>query len=245
MTVFILKIIAVISMLIDHIAYAFPDFVGNAYDFMRSLGRFAFPLYCFLIAEGYYHIKDKPEKVKQHFTRLIVLTFLSEVPFDLVLYRDYYNISGQSVMLTLLMGMFALMAIDKFKDNRLYGVFSLTVVIQVSGILMILFYYWYLSKHRDDSIKTKYLLLTVFSLTYLAVQNYFNYGKPAIKELLSRSLEDWNWMVPFFVINLVLVLYNGKNGYKNKILNSCYAYFYPVHLMIIALVLVLTGDFFA
>ena len=60
MSVFILKLIAMGSMVIDHLGYSY--FFGN--QVMRFIGRFAFIIYAFLIAEGYYHLKRKLNRLK-------------------------------------------------------------------------------------------------------------------------------------------------------------------------------------
>ena len=56
---FTLKIIAVVTMLIDHIAMAFLAQGSSLYMVMRSIGRLSFPIYCFLLVEGFYHTRDK------------------------------------------------------------------------------------------------------------------------------------------------------------------------------------------
>ena len=61
-TSFTLKIIAIISMLIDHTTVALYDIIPgelwDLYDIGRWIGRTAFPLFCFMIVEGYYHRAD-------------------------------------------------------------------------------------------------------------------------------------------------------------------------------------------
>ena len=241
MTVFILKLIAVLTMLCDHVATTFMN--GNAV--MRSIGRTAFPIYAFLIAEGFYHIKNDPGKVRKHFSRLLVLTLVSEIPYDLMETGKLFDWSSQSVMLTLLVGMAGLMVIERFKDFPLFiGFVCIIAAIstyftvpnyKMTGVLMIFFYYWFVSCCRDASITRKYLILLVFTVIYLPIYNWVRYGFPDITELTERSLKGWGWLVPYIWINLLLAGYNGKNGYKNRILNICYAWFYPVHMLILAI----------
>ena len=75
MTVFALKILAVVSMFIDHSGAVL--FRGDMW--MRYVGRFAFPIYAFLIVEGYLHTRD----VRKYLIRLGVFALISEIPFDL------------------------------------------------------------------------------------------------------------------------------------------------------------------
>ena len=272
MTVFVLKIIAVLTMLCDHIGSA----LLNNNGVMRSIGRTAFPIYAFLIAEGFYHIKDRPDtdtdpssaasrsssgspavkispNVKKHFTRLLLLTLISEIPYDLMEEGRFFNWGDQSVMLTLLAGMAGLIIVEYFREFPVfvcvfYAAASLAMYLAhpnyfVSGLFLILFYYWFVNKCRDCSVAKKYLILTAFSLVYLPLYNWIRYGFPGLGDLVARSLKGWSWLVPYIWINLLFAAYNGKNGYKNKVLNTCYALFYPVHMLIIAIIEFAIGKF--
>ncbi len=263
-------------MLCDHLASAFFD--GNAV--MRSIGRTAFPIYAFLIAEGFYHIKNRStadeklaggygsngtsldkgisgiaisSKVKKHFTRLLLLTLISEIPYDLMEEGKFFAWNSQSVMLTLLVGMAGLLIVEYFRNFPVfivvfYVVAALAMYLArpnyyVAGIFMILFYYWYANNCREWPVWKKYLILTAFSLVYLPLYNWIRYGFPGLEELVTRTLKGWSWLVPYIWINLLFATYNGKNGYKNKTLNMCYALFYPVHLLIIAIIEFAIGKF--
>lgn len=76
-----LKIIAVITMLIDHIAYVLQiySYSYSTYHIMRIIGRIAFPIFAFMIAEGAKHTRD----IRKYLLRLLIFAFISEVPFDL------------------------------------------------------------------------------------------------------------------------------------------------------------------
>ena len=78
-TSFVLKIIAIISMLIDHTTVALYEVIPGdmwvIYDVGRGIGRTAFPLFCFMIVEGYYHTRNR----WRYLGSLIVLAFISEI----------------------------------------------------------------------------------------------------------------------------------------------------------------------
>ena len=91
----ILKLIACVSMLVDHIgAELFPAAIG-----FRVIGRLAFPIYCFLLVEGMRRTHS-PEK---YILRLFFGIFLAELPFD-YLFFDGFTWEHQSVMVTLTLG---------------------------------------------------------------------------------------------------------------------------------------------
>lgn len=79
MSVFTVKLLAIASMFIDHLAVAlFPRFLSPAvYHAMRGFGRMAFPLFAFLIVNGYQKTRD----ASRYLTRLTAFAFLSQVPF--------------------------------------------------------------------------------------------------------------------------------------------------------------------
>lgn len=104
----ILKLIACVTMLIDHIGAA----LMPQYIWLRYIGRVAFPIYCFLLPEGVHHTKDP----KKYGIRLAIGVLLAEIPFDLALFGGippYY----QSVMLILLVA-FCMALFMKQARNR-------------------------------------------------------------------------------------------------------------------------------
>lgn len=98
MSVFVLKLIAVCSMLSDHIAvFLYPMFITKTtYVWMRCAGRVAFPIFAFLIVNGY----QKTHDVKRYLTRLIAFAAVSEIPHALATGKHLYNGGGLSVTLS-------------------------------------------------------------------------------------------------------------------------------------------------
>jgi hypothetical protein len=76
MTAFLLKIIACIGMLLDHTWAAFPF---SALRLFNSIGRFVFPVYAYMIAQGCKHTKN----TKKYLFRLGIFAIVSEIPFDI------------------------------------------------------------------------------------------------------------------------------------------------------------------
>ena len=94
MTVFIMKLLAVASMLIDHTAiFLCPRFISvPTYEVMRAIGRVAFPVYAFLIVNGY----QKTHDVRRYLTRLTAFAAISQIPF--VLATDVNRYPGGSAL---------------------------------------------------------------------------------------------------------------------------------------------------
>lgn len=107
---YILKWIAVITMFIDHIASVFYETLYNdsIYRIFRTIGRLAFPLFCFMLVESFYFTKDR----KKHFLKIAFLAVVSEIPFDLAIRNKLIDISYQNVCVTLALGFLMLWRMD-------------------------------------------------------------------------------------------------------------------------------------
>lgn len=77
-------------MIVDHFAVAIyvntANYHFDVYRIMRGIGRIAFPIYCFLLVEGFYHTHD----VKKYISRCFLFAVISEVPFDLAVHGVWF-----------------------------------------------------------------------------------------------------------------------------------------------------------
>ena len=92
MTSFTLKIIALITMFIDHLGYA----IFNKFSFFNYIGSVAFPIFAFQISEGFHYTKN----VKKYFARLLLFAIFSQIPFMLFLSIFSTNIYKLNVFFT-------------------------------------------------------------------------------------------------------------------------------------------------
>lgn len=105
-----LKIIAVLSMVADHCAYYLLDGNTWAYEVMRCFGRIAFPVFAFLVAEGFAHTRNR----MRYFFSLLLFAVISEVPWYLLNGAD----GTHNVMFTLALGVVALAAFERLREHR-------------------------------------------------------------------------------------------------------------------------------
>jgi len=106
MTAFTLKIIALITMIIDHVGAVFPQ---TGYE-LRVIGRVAFPIYVYLVADGFRYTKS-PAKF---LTRLLIFAIISQPFFAMALHRENFSdisfIANTNIFYTLFLGGLAITA---------------------------------------------------------------------------------------------------------------------------------------
>ena len=102
MSGFIIRIIARVTMLADHIGW---NFIDNPM-YLTWIGRIAFPCYAFLLAEGFFFVFKDKRRLLKHISTLILLAIISEPCYDLLEFGSNIFSSfmeSQSVMITLLL----------------------------------------------------------------------------------------------------------------------------------------------
>lgn len=212
-----LKTIAMIFMLIDHLAYVMIErgvgLSGNFYTIdriMRGMGRIAFPIFCFTIVEGF----QKTSDARAYLKRLIIFALISEIPFDLAFRSSIFDMSFQNVFWTLAFGLALLM----LYEDRLMPSWQRSLGILACIFVPILF-------HTDYSV---YGVVTIF-LMYLFRNEPIKVCMAGYIVLLLQSTAEV-WAVFGF---LLILLYNGQRGRGNKIF---YYAFYPGHLLLLVLI---------
>ena len=105
-----LRTIAVLLMLSDHIWATAMSFG----DWMTYIGRMAFPIFAFQIAEGFVHTNS----FKKYALRLLGFAIVTEIPFNFFYSSRFFNPYHQNVLFTLLLGLLAIKVIDGLKKTE-------------------------------------------------------------------------------------------------------------------------------
>ena len=118
-----LKYIAMATMLVDHMGYVlFPWIL-----WLRCVGRIAFPIFAFQIAEGCIRTHDR----RRYALRLLLFAVLSEIPFDLMYGGTWFYPFHQNVIWTLLIGLSGIHLMEKTRKKQKLTIFLPTAVLVV------------------------------------------------------------------------------------------------------------------
>ena len=213
-----LKIIAMISMVLDHVGDLF--FPGATW--MRAAGRLAMPLFAFCIAEGYAHTRDR----RKYLLRMGIFALISEIPFDLA-FESRIGLSHQNIMLTFFLSILALMLYDRIRGGEGTEGEQIPAWKTALGVLAV------------GTVAVLALLLRA-DYTIFAVISVFLFYALRKKHPLLRSGVGVGFLALTRTVGyysatglslLPLVLYNGKKGRGLKWL---FYLFYPGHLLLLA-----------
>lgn len=230
-----LHVMAMLFMLCDHLwATVVP---GN--DWLTCVGRLAFPIFAFMIVEGYFHTHN----LKKYVGRLLLFAVLSEIPFNLVMgSRAFYPIH-QNVLWTFLIGILCIYLNERAKAKggivRRILTGCVTVVLafvlglagfvdyNYAGVFMVLAFYFFRGR------KWWHFLGQFLLLWYINVEMLSGYAYEV------QLFGETHFIVRqgFALLALIPIwLYRGKQGPHNKALQYFYYAFYPAHLLVLALV---------
>ena len=205
-----LKLIAITLMLIDHtglmILYNYPATTATLFSFggvdyswyriFRDIGRAAFPIFCFLLVEGFLHTHNR----KKYGLNLFLFACISEIPWNFM-FTNTWRYEKQNVFFTLFLGYLAFCALEYFWDNQKMQLVCVLALLTVSvflkadygwrGFVFLLIMYWF----RND--KTAQAIIGSCWLYY-----------------------EWKACFAFLSINM----YNGERGFvKGKFLKYVFA----------------------
>lgn len=214
-----LKLLAMLLMLIDHVAHLFRVGAGvtlfslggfemTLYEALRHVGRLAFPLFAFLLVEGFLHTRNR----KNYAIRLSLFAVLSEIPFDLFCSGRFFY-ERQNVFFTLLLGFLGLCALEHLTSWRR--------ILSVTGLFLIAF-----ALGADYSWTGYLLILLLYALRDI----------PALRSLSITGVIG----IAAGAAALPMALYNGKRGFVGgRVMKYAFYAFYPVHLLLLALIKIL------
>lgn len=236
LTAAVLHIIAMTLMLMDYLwATLLP-----AREWLTCAGRVAFPIFAFMAVEGYFHTRS----FKKYILRMLLFAVLSEIPFDLMYGGTWFYPVHQNVLWTFLLGLLGVWLMEQVRKKGKTWMYLLVCVLVVPaglvlGTLCMVDYYGV-------------GVLTVFVFYFLHGRKWWCFlGQLAALYWLNvELLGGLMYPVQFFGMEFELCqqglallalipiwLYRGSQGYHSKPFQYlCYA-FYPVHMLLLVVVL--------
>lgn len=239
-----MKMIAIIAMLIDHIGGAVlwrylillsqgitpqsGHYIGIGIDYdrlvtiyhiMRSIGRIAFPLFCFLLIEGFEHTKN----VKKYAIRLGIFAVISEIPFDLAFHGKVLEFTYQNVFFTLLIGLLTIWILRIIEQKE-----NLTSWVRIIANLTALF----AGMGAATFLRSDYSYIGVASIVIL----YILRNNRVYQAIGGAIIFSWEICAAFAF--LPVLFYNGKRGWNIKYF---FYIFYPLHLLLIYIICYFLG----
>ena len=219
----VLKIIALISMLIDHLGYyIFDNFLS-----LRIIGRFAFPIFAFFVAEGMKYTRNR----KRYILTLLIFAVVSQVPYALLNKSLKLNI-----LFTFLISIVFILFLELLKKESLKKslIKSILTILSISILFILCLVFGDILRYIDYALpgillvvafyfiksKWKFVMASVLMVLYV------------LENLLMYKLGFSLFIQLFAIVSIILLLfYNGNKGKFN--LKYLFYVFYPVHLIFI------------
>ena len=215
-----LKLIACMTMLLDHIGVVY--YPGSV---LRDIGRISFPIFCFLLAEGFFHTHSR----QRYALRLVLSGLLAEIPFDLAFYgRIYWG--HQNVMITLLLGLLAVWAVMDLPHSGVKALAAAGAILAAeclkadyggTGVLLILLFALTREMGNKTLIRTAVMLILFAGMSSMVIGRLGNF-------LITQQMLGVLAMVP-------IALYSGEKKTGSIWVQRFFYLFYPVHLLALVL----------
>lgn len=192
-------------------------------------GKLSFPIFAFLISEGYVHTRS----FGKYLTRLFVFAVISQLPASF-LFNPSFSGLYLDIFFTLAFGLLAIRFFDR-ANHKFLAVIPILFLAFVAeffgfdfgaiGVLMVLFFYVFKNK-RNLMVCIEAFLMFVFFMVRLSLYDVLSAS--VIRYILLQLL--------FMVCSLIfIVLYNGKRGIDNRFIQISFYLFYPIHLIFLCM----------
>lgn len=225
-----LHILAMGFMLLDHLwATVVP---GN--EWMTCVGRLAFPIFAFLIVEGYFHTRN----LKKYLLRLLLCALISEIPFNLMYAGRIFYPLHQNVLWTFLISLGLIRWNERLREAPLWRRclrFGLTLVVGLIvgtltmvdyygyGVMMVLVFYFF----RGDELWQK--AGRILGLYWINVEMMGGLVYPVGGIEVPQQA--------FALLALIFLwCYRGRKGYDKPWFRWLCYLFYPAHMLALALI---------
>ena len=217
-----LKILAVISMMADHCAYFLLEHDSALYEPLRCFGRIAFPVFAFLVAEGFANSRNR----MRYFLMLVCFGIVSELPWYLLNGAD----GTHNVMFTLALGVAALTMFDRLCEHGPIAFLSVALTAAAA---------WWLK--TDYDWRGVLMIVLFYILRYRTIRPWLErqhicFPSQALLQIICTiPLMAHYGLTGAILAGAVIFLYDGTRGFiRGRTAKYAFYAIYPVHLLLIA-----------
>ncbi len=218
-----IKYIAIVAMLVDHIAWLFVSLYSPAGQIMHFIGRLTGPTMAVFVAEGYRYTKD----VNKYTLRLAIFALVSWPCFSLMEYGRLMPHFG--VIYTLLLALLCIRIYDS-NQNWIVKIIAISAMLWLSRFGDWPYYdiiYALIAHIWHDDKTTRWILHTAVALfdVIMVALSMVSFGRPVYYALFETGV----LLVPVMFV----YLYNGKGGSKHPFHKWFFYVFYPLHMLVL------------
>ena len=236
-----LKWVAIVTMVIDHVGVISYDWLGwsGRYLFLRFVGRTAFPLFAFLLTEGFRHTRNRWAYLRN----LLIFAVISEIPYDLI--NDWEGrYSARNIFWALALGLLAMMSAEaivrqggKRRVPRpvtlLCALIPMAAAVCAGGVIKIDYGCW-----------SVLLILMVYSGQVIASSLIRDKMTPQMARNIGAAVAALLWMILYDIVHrwtneiyglpavILILLYNGERG-QSRMPKWFFYGFYPAQFLIL------------
>lgn len=238
MSIFWIRIIATVTMLIDHVG-SFHPFEG--WEYLRMIGRISFPLYALMLAQGFIHTRSK----QKYLLRMLILAIVTQPIYTYCFYADAWKWDEWNILFTLSVGLICMWLLEigmkaAQKRKTAWWLYCFALCAAVCCIM-----------YAADYLGVDYgwMGIALILLLYLTAEHKWAWCPIILLFAFRYQLTTGAWDEPVYqraifaaVALLPMLLYNGEPGPKPKskfgaaLLKYGFYLFYPLHLAVLALV---------
>lgn len=188
------------------------------YYVMRYIGRIAFPIFCFLLVEGFV----RTHSVGRYLLRMALFAVLTEIPFDLAFAGRPFYFGYQNVMFTLLIGLLTMLGFSRVEKLRI----PFVPAVLLDGVILL------------AGMTAAYFMKTDYDWRGVAcIMALYVFRRKKVLQIIAGCVSfAWEWTAPLAFI--LVGFYNGKRGLSLKYV---FYLFYPLHLLLLYLICALMG----
>lgn len=243
---FSLKLLAAVTMLVDHLTVCFLEMVPKASSGIRlavysdgwylldrigrGIGRTAFPIFAFCLVEGFCHTRSRG----RYLGRLLVTAAVSQLPFYLLNNRGPFAkdvVSGNTIA-TLALGLLLIWAAELLWGKVRYRQQGVGGVLRILAVLVCACGAWYLAEelqldYGGAGVLTVLILYLLRGFPGMGILR----AAPLAAGVFLGSWEESEWFA--FPACVLLCFYNGERGRAGKRAQYFFYLFYPVHLLVL------------